>query len=146
MSRAAEMSSVLHVLTLTPFFPSDQNEVNGCFVAEPIEQFKPLGIESSVIAVSPIYHRGKKASSSAPAEWVRFPQVPGNLGLSSAGKLLYARLLRRIRELHGVKPIDVIHAHAALPCGHAAALLSRRLNIPFVVTLHGLDVFNAFLG
>jgi teichuronic acid biosynthesis glycosyltransferase TuaC len=41
-----------------------------------------------------------------------------------------------------VKPIDVIHAHAALPCGHAAALLSRRLNIPFVVTVHGLDVFN----
>ena len=39
-------------------------------------------------------------------------------------------------------PISVIHAHAALPCGHAAALLSRYWNIPFVVTLHGLDVFN----
>jgi teichuronic acid biosynthesis glycosyltransferase TuaC len=40
----------------------------------------------------------------------------------------------------------VIHAHAALPCGHAAALLSRRLNIPFVVTVHGLDVFNTCHG
>jgi teichuronic acid biosynthesis glycosyltransferase TuaC len=61
--------------------------------------------------------------------------------------LLYARLLGRVRKLRGVKPIDVIHAHAALPCGHAAALLSRRLNIPFVVTVHGLDVFNTcFLG
>jgi glycosyltransferase involved in cell wall biosynthesis len=37
----------------------------------------------------------------------------------------------------------VIHAHAALPCGHAAAFLSRQLRIPFVVTIHGLDVFNA---
>jgi teichuronic acid biosynthesis glycosyltransferase TuaC len=36
----------------------------------------------------------------------------------------------------------VIHAHAALPCGHAARLISRRLDIPFVVTVHGLDVFN----
>jgi glycosyltransferase involved in cell wall biosynthesis len=36
----------------------------------------------------------------------------------------------------------VIHAHAALPCGHAAEFLSRRLRIPFVVTVHGLDVFN----
>ena len=44
--------------------------------------------------------------------------------------------------MHNAKPIDVIHAHAALPCGHAAALISRRLNIPFVVTIHGLDVFN----
>jgi glycosyltransferase involved in cell wall biosynthesis len=81
------------------------------------------------------------------AEWVRYPQVPGNLGLSSAGKLLYARLLPRVEKLRREKPIDLIHAHAALPCGHAAALLSRRLNIPFVVTVHGLDVFNTcFLG
>jgi teichuronic acid biosynthesis glycosyltransferase TuaC len=142
MSRAAEAVSALHVLTLTPFFPSDQSEVSGCFVAEPIEQLRKFGVDSSVIAASPIYYPRKHSSSSAAAEWVRYAQVPGNLGLSSAGKLLYARLLGRIRQLHSVKPIDVIHAHAALPCGHAAALLSRRLNIPFVVTVHGLDVFN----
>ena len=142
MSRAGGVVSALHVLTLTPFFPSDKNEVSGCFVAEPIEQFKQFGVDSSVIAVSPIYHSRKQPSPSAAADWVRYPQLPGTVGLSSAGKLLYARLLGRIRQLHSVKPIDVIHAHAALPCGHAAALLSRRLNIPFVVTVHGLDVFN----
>jgi glycosyltransferase involved in cell wall biosynthesis len=142
MSRPADWVSTLHVLTLTPFFPSNQNEVSGCFVAEPIDQFKQFGVDSSVIAVSPIYHPRKQPSPSAAADWVRYPQVPGTLGLSSSGKLLYARLLRRIRKLHSVKAIDVIHAHAALPCGHAAALLSRRLNIPFVVTVHGLDVFN----
>jgi glycosyltransferase involved in cell wall biosynthesis len=142
MSGAADWVSTLHVLTLTPFFPSDRNEVSGCFVAEPIAQFKQFGIDSSVIAVSPIYHPRNQPRPSAAADWVRYPQVPGTLGLSSSGKLLYARLLRQIRKLHSVKPIDVIHAHAALPCGHAAALLSRRLNIPFVVTVHGLDVFN----
>jgi teichuronic acid biosynthesis glycosyltransferase TuaC len=142
MSRAVGVVSALHVLTLTPFFPSDQNEVSGCFVAEPIEQLRQFGVDSSVIAASPIHYPRKHSSSSAAAEWVRYPQVPGTLGLSSAGKLLYARLLGRVRQLHSVKPIDVIHAHAALPCGHAAALLSRRLNIPFVVTVHGLDVFN----
>jgi len=141
-TEAAQLHSALHVLTLTPFFPSDQNEVSGCFIAEPIEQLKQFGVDSSVFAVSPIYYPRKHPSPSVAADWVRFPQVPGNLGLSSAGKLLYARLLGRIRKLHSVKPIDVIHAHAALPCGHAAALLSRRLNIPFVVTIHGLDVFN----
>jgi len=142
MSRAGGVVSAQHVLTLTPFFPSDQNEVSGCFVAEPLELLRQFGVDSSVIAVSPIYYPRKHSSSSAAAEWVRYPQVPGTLGLSSAGKLLYARLLGRIRQLHSMKPIDVIHAHAALPCGHAAALLSRRLNIPFVVTVHGLDVFN----
>jgi glycosyltransferase involved in cell wall biosynthesis len=35
----------------------------------------------------------------------------------------------------------MIHAHSALPCGHAARLLSEELDIPFVVTVHGLDAF-----
>src|SRR5260370_11486597 len=147
MSRATELGRALHVLTLTPFFPSDQNEVSGCFIAEPLAQLKQFCFDSSVIAATPIHHAKKEPSSLAPAEWVRYPQVPGSLGLSSAGKLLLACRLGRVRTLHGVKRIDVIHAHAALPCGHAAALLSRRLNIAFVVTLHGLDVFNTcFLG
>ena len=142
MSQAAGMPPSLHVLTLTPFFPSDKNEVSGCFVSEPLEQFPHLGLASTVIAVSPIHYSRKHSISSAPAEWVRYPQMPGIFGLSTAGKLLYLRLLKRIEKLHRIKPIDVIHAHAALPCGHAAALISRRLNIPFVITVHGLDVFN----
>jgi teichuronic acid biosynthesis glycosyltransferase TuaC len=133
---------MLHVLTLTPFFPSDQNEVSGCFIAEPIEQLKQIGVDSSVIAVAPIYYPRRQPSPTAAADWVRYPQVPGNLGLSTAGNFLYGRLLRRIQKLHREKRIDVIHAHAALPCGHAAALISGRLDIPFVVTVHGLDVFN----
>jgi teichuronic acid biosynthesis glycosyltransferase TuaC len=142
MSRAGEAGRALHVLTLTPFFPSHDNEVSGCFVAESIEPLRDFGVESSVIAVSPIYYPRKLASLSAAAEWVRYPRIPGNLGLSSAGKFLYARLLGPVRQLHSVRPIDLIHAHAALPCGHAAALLSQRLKIPFVVSVHGLDVFN----
>ena len=139
--------SALHILTLTPFFPSADNEVSGCFIAESTRQLEQFGVTSSVIAVTTIHHRRKAPAPSAPAEWVRYPQIPGNLGLSNAGRWLYARLLAEVPRLHRKRPIDVIHAHSALPCGHAAALLSRRLNIPFVVTLHGLDVFNScFLG
>jgi glycosyltransferase involved in cell wall biosynthesis len=132
----------LHILTLTPFFPSAENEVSGCFIAESLDQLKQLGVESTVIAVTPIHYARKKPSALAPAEWVRYPQLPGNFGLSSAGKFLYARLAGKMRKLHRAKPIDVIHAHTALPCGHAASLLSKDLNVPFVITLHGLDVFN----
>ena len=133
---------MLHVLTLTPFFPSAGDEVSGCFIAESIRHLEPLQVRSSIIAVAPLHHRRQQPSPSAPAVWVRYPQIPGTLGLSSAGRWLYACLLTQVERIHKERPIDVIHAHAALPCGHAAALLSRRLNIPFVVTLHGLDVFN----
>ncbi|MGC1646570.1 MAG: glycosyltransferase [Candidatus Sulfotelmatobacter sp.] len=142
MSRSAGVDSTLHVLTLTPFFPSRENEVSGCFIAEPIEELKRLGVDHSVIAVAPIYYPRRWPIKSAAAEWVRYPQIPGNFGLSSAGRMLYARLIGRVQRLHTVKPIDVIHAHGALPCGHASALLSRHFGIPFVVTVHGLDAFN----
>jgi glycosyltransferase involved in cell wall biosynthesis len=134
--------SKLHVLTLTPFYPSDSDEVSGCFVAEALRQLQDYGVASSVMAVDSIYHPRQKSNQASPAEWIRYPQLPGNLGLSSAGTFLGAVLLDRVRRLHRRRPVSVIHAHAALPCGHAAAFLSRRLGIPFVVTIHGLDVFN----
>jgi len=75
------------------------------------------------------------------ATWIRYPSIPGGIGLASAGAFLYATLISKIRKLHRSQPIDLIHAHAALPCGHAAVLLSRELKIPCVITVHGLDAF-----
>jgi teichuronic acid biosynthesis glycosyltransferase TuaC len=131
-----------HVLTLTPFYPSEGDEVSGCFIAEVLRRVEAQGAASTVIAVGSIYHAGKKSNRQSPANWMRYPQLPGNFGLSSAGRFLATALTGKVRELHRHSPVTVIHAHAALPCGHAAALLSRRLGIPFVVTVHGLDVFN----
>lgn len=137
------MRGKLHVLTLTPFYPSSANEVSGCFVAETLLQLKIQEVASSVIAVESIYQAARKPSQEFPAEWIRYPQLPGNFGLSSAGNFLGAALLRRVQRLHRRSPIHLIHAHAALPCGRAATFLSKRLEIPFVVTIHGLDVFNS---
>ena len=147
VNRATCANSTLHVLTLTPFFPSAEDEVRGCFIAESLAELHQHSFRSTVIAASPLHHPRKTSSASFPAEWVRYPQIPGNLGLSSAGRFLYQLLLARVEVLHQKDRIHAIHAHAALPCGHAAMLLSRRLRIPYVVTLHGLDVFNTcFLG
>ena len=132
----------IHVLTLTPFFPSASDAVNGCFISESLSALSSCGVISSVTAVQPVHQPRKCPSPSAPAEWLRFPQLPGNFGLATAGPFLFTRLFGHVRRLHERHPVDVIHAHSALPCGHAAALLSERLGIPFVVTIHGLDVFN----
>jgi len=50
-------------------------------------------------------------------------------------------LSSQIRKAHRQRPFDLIHAHAALPCGVAALSLSKILRIPFVVTVHGLDAY-----
>ncbi len=45
--------------------------------------------------------------------------------------------------------IDIIHSHYAFPQGYLGAILKDKYNIPFILTLHGSDVFklkNSFLG
>ncbi len=133
----------LHILTLTPFFPYTGNPVYGTYISEPIDRFAEFNLRSTVIGVSPLHHQRRRPLLDARAEWLRYPTFPGNIGLTTAGLFLYRRALPFIRALHQRDRIDVIHAHAALPCGHAVCLLAERLRIPFVVTIHGLDVFNA---
>lgn len=133
----------LHVLTLTPFYPVRDDDAQGCFVAEPLPWLSRLGVTNTVRAVQAFY-RGKVTAndSAVPARWIRFFSLPGGWGLSSSGAFLFAAILPEIRRLHGERPVHVIHAHSALPCGHAAQLLSRELGVPFVVTVHGLDAFS----
>jgi teichuronic acid biosynthesis glycosyltransferase TuaC len=135
-------SNRMRVLTLTPFYPTASDDAAGCFVAEPLRQLADLGVSSCVVAVQPLHRSRARASGSAPAAtWIRYPSIPSGIGLASSGAFLHASLISKVRKLHQSQPIDLIHAHAALPCGHAAVLLSRELKIPCVVTVHGLDTF-----
>ena len=118
----------LHVLTLTPFYPVQEDDAQGCFVAEPLPWLAQLGVRNTVRAARPFYRRGSASDSVVPARWVSFFSLPGGWGLSSAGAFLFASLLPEIRRLHDSHPVDLIHAHSALPCGHAASLLSRELD------------------
>ena len=133
----------LRVLTLTPFYPSLENPVEGCFIAEPLLHTAQFAIDNEVIAVSPAYRSSRRACrSEISSSWHRFVAIPGNLGLPSSGAFLAKSLLPAVSRMHHASRIDVIHAHAALPCGYGAMALSQKLNIPFVVSVHGLDVFS----
>ena len=133
----------VHVVTLTPFYPCAGDDAFGCFVAEPLPYLAPHRIETSTFAVQPFYRSHSRVHPSVPpATWCSFASFPGPLGLASAGRFLFLRLLAAMRDLHRRSTIDLIHAHSALPCGHAAMLLARALNIPFVVSVHGMDAFS----
>jgi teichuronic acid biosynthesis glycosyltransferase TuaC len=134
----------LHVLTITPFYPRAGNESFGCFVAEPLAELTKAGVRASVFAVSPFYWPKPGSSESAPdAAWYRYLSLPAGIGLASAGWGLYFRLRGPMAKLRARIPVDIIHAHGALPCGHAARLLSRHFKIPYMVTVHGRDAFSS---
>lgn len=133
----------MHILTLTPFYPTAGDDASGCFIAESVAELQRQGIESSVIAVHPLHHPHPGPDAKAPpATWTKYFCLPGNAGLSTAGRFLHSALKSQVRQLHAQHPINLIHAHGALPCGQAAMLLARDMGLPFVVTVHGLDAFS----
>jgi teichuronic acid biosynthesis glycosyltransferase TuaC len=137
------MTRPIHLLTITPFYPRENDDASGCFVAEPLSALARAGVANTVFAVQPFYRAMLRAESpSREVRWLRYPSIPGRFGLSTAGAFLFARCVSAVRALHRENKIDLIHAHAALPAGHAAMLLSAELAIPYVVSVHGLDAFS----
>ena len=132
----------IHVLTLTPFYPSEHDDAEGCFVSEPVEALTLAGVTNTVLAVQPFYRGRRRPRSGTPSQWLRFFSLPGGFGLPSAGAFLFARIVAQVREMQRSGKVNLLHAHAALPCGHAAMLLSAELKIPYVVTVHGIDAFS----
>ncbi len=142
-SRHGSLSRPLHVLTLTPFYPNRRDDAFGCFVYEPLLWLSKLGIENTVFAVEPFYReRSDVCSVAIPAHRIRYFTLPGSFGLPTTGAFVFGHCVGKLRELHRSHPIDLIHAHGALPCGHAAMLLNRELGVPFVVSVHGLDAYS----
>ena len=134
----------IHVLTLTPFYPSRNDGGSGCFVSESLAWLGKMGVRSTVFAVQPLYRVRPHANDSAvSADWLRHFTLPGAFGIPLAGLFVFARIVGRVRALHELEPIDLIHAHASLPCGHAAMLLCQELGIPYVVSVHGFDTFSS---
>ena len=130
----------VQVLTVTPFFPSIQNPAEGCFIAEPIEKMRQFNIRTRTIAVRPFY-RGSADPCVSASEWAKYYWAPGNVGLATSGAGVLIAITGRVHALHRASPIHLIHAHAALPCGEAAMVLAETIGIPFLVSVHGLDVF-----
>src|SRR5207244_10414369 len=113
----------LHVLTLTPFYPSDDDDAQGCFVAEPLRAMRELEITNSVLAVRPFYRGRARPSASAPsAQWKRYFSLPSGVGLPISVASLFASIFHAVRRIHRRHSIHLIHAHSALPCGHPSAL------------------------
>jgi len=133
----------IHVLTLTPSYPSRSDDASGCVVSEPLAWLAKLGVRNKVFAVRPMFRRRLRAGDSAvAAHWLRHFTLPGGFGVPLGGAFVFARIVGRVRALHREERIDLIHAHASLPCGQAAMLLGQELAIPYVVSVHGFDAFS----
>ena len=75
-----------------------------------------------------------------PVEYVRFLAPPRRGRYARWDRWARGPLTRALERAHAQKPIDLVHAHYALPAGGAAAPFCGRRRIPLAVSIHGGDV------
>lgn len=66
--------------------------------------------------------------------------LPKNLSETLDSRLIYLSLLHKVKK----EKYDLIHAQNGYPSGHAAYLLSKKFNIPYIITSHGQDTYRCF--
>ncbi len=138
----------MNILSLSSVFPNPAEPGLGLFVRS---RLSDLSRHANVKVIAPIAALNPKGKVACPrtGPWVRtdglmevfhprwaFP--PG--GTPANVVCLFCRVYPLIRRLHRRFAFDLIDAHFGYPEGVVAALLSRALEIPFVVTLRGSEL------
>lgn len=147
----------MRVLIVSHLYPSPGVERH-LFVHEQILALRELGVAARVLSPTPWVprilwrdprqkRRGKKPRQAVrdgiAAEYPRVLQPPRRLLFDRLGDLAYYSV-RRLPSLRN-GGYDLLHAHQALPDGALAQRLAADLGVPYVVTVHGADVYQHFL-
>ena len=78
-------------------------------------------------------------------EYVRFLSPPRERAYASWHRWARRPLARALRRLHAQAPLDLVHAHYALPAGGAALPWAQSAGVPLVVSVHGGDLLSPLL-
>lgn len=138
----------MHVLTIPSWYPETPGAFNGSFFAEQAEALVHEGHQVGVLAVAgtPLYQphvllrrpRGVRESEESGVRVLRRDiaiPLPWLHALNQrAWNRAWSGLAERYISAYGVP--DVLHAHSMFPGGIAAHALSRRYDLPFVITEH----------
>ncbi len=145
----------MKILVISHMYPSTQNPTYGIFVHEQVKALVAGGCEVRVISPVPyapwplpVLKKKWQAYASIPAKdrvdgievfYPRYPEFPRSYLLAHSGALMYLGLRNLVKTIGKEFPFDLIHAHVALPDGHAAYSLKKGFPVPTVVTIHGQD-------
>jgi len=138
----------MHVLLIPSWYPEHPGDFTGSFFAEQAEALVHAGHTVGVLAVSgtPSYHPGRirerprgPRSSVENGVAVLRKHIVVPLPLlhtinQRAWNAAWQSLYRAYVDEFGIP--DVLHAHSMFPGGLAAAALSRRSGVPYVITEH----------
>lgn len=144
------------VLLLSDLFPTEDRPQGGSFVTERVLALQNHGAEVDAVALrmapSPVLasfllRSGRDPATEAPGIFFNAPYRLSMIEwLRRRRQATWPRLARRIADgvqrVIGDKDYDLVHAHGmyGANAGTIAREVSRRLGVPYVVTLHGSDI------
>jgi glycosyltransferase involved in cell wall biosynthesis len=135
----------MKVLVVSHLYPAPGHERH-LFVHEQVRELARAGVEVHVI--SPIGFAPRALWRLDPRlrrrgitiEYPRVLALPRRALFAHSGALFDLTLRRLVPDLRA-RGFDLVHAHQAMPDGAAARRLAAALGIPYVVTVHGADVY-----
>jgi teichuronic acid biosynthesis glycosyltransferase TuaC len=79
-------------------------------------------------------------------EYVRFIAPPRERSYATWDSWARGPLGRSLERLHAEAPLDLVHAHYALPSGAAALDFTEREGMPLAISVHGGDVLGPLVS
>ncbi len=143
----------MRLLTVSHLYPWP-GERRHLFVHDQVLALSDLGVQTRVVSPTPWAprllwrdprqrRRGRKPAHAeldgVAVDYPRVLQLPRRVLFDRLADLAYPRV-RLLPAAHD-RDVDLVHAHQALPDGALAARLARDLGVPYVVTVHGADVY-----
>lgn len=109
-------------------------------VIAPVPWVPPLGSSLSPRWRALASAERAETRGGVPVRRPRYKAFPRAFLLAKSGALMWRGVRGTFEAEQARRPIDLIHAHVAVPDGAAAALASRHVGVPWVLTVHGADV------
>jgi len=155
----SETRRPLQVAVISHLYPSRTRGSYGVFVYEQSRALVDSGCELTAIAVpvprapwplphlSATWRRYAETETtrvdfgSVPVEFPRYLSLPRKMLRSESAKSAAAAIARSSNVSHAFGRADVIVAHTALLDGAIARSIAARLGVPYVVFVHGEDLY-----
>lgn len=147
----------MRILVLSTLYPSSIVYMSGIFVHEQVKALVKLGIEVKVIAPVPYVPFFLRRVNNKWSLYDKIPSIelideieiyhtkyialPNGVLKDFWTYSLTAEVIKLIKCTKELQNFDLIHAHGALPVDYSAYLLSDKLKLPYIVTVHGETVY-----
>ena len=143
---------MLRGVALTKLYPNDDEPFRGIFVAEQVKDTSE-SVRWAIVAPVPWvprvvarffhkpYTRGQRLVDGVLVQWPRYPVLPRRILYATVPAAIAWSASRAFARACASVDAEFVHAHELLTGGAAARRLCSRAGLPYVVTVHGLDLY-----